>query len=74
MTRDEILAAVREGRSLQEADLYGANLQEADLREAVLRGAVLRLLLLREAVLAEAGHLSQENQNYLQQHAEELAG
>ena len=26
------------------------------------------------AVLTEAGHLTQENQNYLQQHAEELAG
>jgi hypothetical protein len=25
-------------------------------------------------VLAEAGHLTQENQGYLQQHAEELAG
>ena len=41
MTREKILAAVREGRSLSGADLFGANLFGADLSGAVLSGADL---------------------------------
>jgi hypothetical protein len=42
MTRDEILAAVREGHSLRGADLRGAVLRGAVLREADLYKADLR--------------------------------
>lgn len=51
MTRDEILTAVREGKSLRWADLRGANLQGADLRWADLRWADLRGADLRGADL-----------------------
>ena len=41
MTRDEILTAVQEGKSLRGANLWGANLRRADLRGADLRDANL---------------------------------
>jgi hypothetical protein len=42
MTREEIIAAVRAGKSLAEASLRGANLRGANLREANLREADLQ--------------------------------
>ena len=54
MTRDEILAAVKAGKSLANADLEGANLEGAYLREAYLQGADLRGADLTEVDLREA--------------------
>ena len=54
MTREKILAAVREGRSLSGADLRRADLAGADLRRAVLFGADLRRADLAGADLAGA--------------------
>ena len=51
MTREKILAAVREGRSLSGANLAGANLAGASLRWADLTGASLRRADLSEADL-----------------------
>jgi len=42
VTRDEIIAAVKSGADLRDANLCGANLCGADLRDANLRGADLR--------------------------------
>ena len=54
MTRDEILTAVQEGKSLRGANLRDANLWNADLRDADLRDADLRGANLRDANLWNA--------------------
>ena len=51
MTRDEILTAVQEGKSLRGANLRGANLRNVNLWGANLRGADLRGANLRNANL-----------------------
>ncbi|MDV2475135.1 pentapeptide repeat-containing protein [Rhodococcus zopfii] len=54
MTRDEILTAVQEGKSLWNADLRDADLWNADLRGANLWNADLRRADLRNADLRDA--------------------
>ena len=54
MTRDEILTAVQEGKSLRDANLRDADLRNAYLRDADLRDANLRYADLRNADLRYA--------------------
>ena len=52
--RDAVLAAVRQGADLSDADLRAANLSAADLRDADLRAANLSAADLRDADLRDA--------------------